>query len=148
MAHGFTKHIPTSSAKQNLAEKPVLLSLSVCSSSSSSSSTLDVLKKIGLLYSATGSGHRILIGFHLDRFTQSWMYCWLLREFGLKDWIAPLRPQAASACRAAQSWSNNILLWVVRFSQIHCDESFSICAPPALFVKVFTSFPPSFNQTK
>lgn len=55
--------------KYYLAEKPALLSL--CSSSS----TLDVLKKIGLLYSATGSGHRILIGFHLDRFTQSWMYC-------------------------------------------------------------------------
>lgn len=69
------------------------------------SRTLDVLKKIGLLYSATGSGHRILIGFHLDRFTQSWMYCWLLREFAAEDWIAPQRPRAASAHRAALSCS-------------------------------------------
>lgn len=125
--------------KYYLAEKPALLSL--CSSSS----TLDVLKKIGLLYSATGSGHRILIGFHLDRFTQSWMYCWLLREFGLKDWIAPLRPQAASACRAARSWSNNILQWVARLAQTYSDKWFSICALPALFIKVFTSGSPSFT---
>ena len=82
-----------------LQRSPVLLLLSLCSSSC----TLDVLRKIGLLYRATGSGHRILIGFHLDRFTQSWMYCrWLLREFSLKDWIAPQRPRARQPRRAGQ----------------------------------------------
>lgn len=55
-------------------KEAMLLSVSAFSSNNRCS-TLDVLKKIGLLYSATGSGHRILIGFHLDRFTQSWMYC-------------------------------------------------------------------------
>lgn len=80
--------------------------------------TLDVLKKIGLLYSTTGSGHRILIGFHLDRFTQSWMYCWLLREFALKDWIAPQRPAGLQAGSRTESCSNS--------TQAASSESFKL----------------------